>query len=73
MGSINNSPYEVVLEVDGRTLETEVDTGASVSLISHATQKALYPRAILGKPKLRVFIYTAPNHSGRHHGSQSEV
>ena len=58
VGSTNNYPYEVVLEVDGKRLRMEIDTGASVSLISQATQKSLYPGATLSKPKLRLSTYT---------------
>ena len=39
IGSLDNRPYEVQVEVNGKSLQMEIDTGAGVSLISQATQK----------------------------------
>ena len=36
----------------------EIDMGAGVSLISQATQKAMYPTALLSKPSLKLRSYT---------------
>ena len=40
-GSKRPSPYKVQLSVGGQTLEMEVDTGASLSVISEGTYKNL--------------------------------
>ena len=37
----------------------EVDTGAAVTLISQATQKDLFPQAVLQKSTLTLHTYTA--------------
>ena len=47
-----------LLQVDKCTCSRVLGTGASVSLISQATQKSLYPGATLSKPKLRLRTYT---------------
>ena len=40
-------PYMAVLEINGKPLKMEVDTGAAVTLIFQATQKDLFPQAVL--------------------------
>ena len=36
-------PFQVTVKVDGQNLAMEIDTGASLSLISEETQKSLWP------------------------------
>ena len=36
-------PFQVIVKVDGQNLAMEIDTGASLSLISEETQKSLWP------------------------------
>ena len=60
--SVNNkriNPYLVVVELNGEAVSMEIDTGAAVSLISHSTQTALFPKAVLTRPKVNLRTYTA--------------
>ena len=41
LGSKQPAPYKVQLSVGGQTLEMEIDTGASLSVISEGTNKNL--------------------------------
>ena len=41
--SVNNEPIQVKVTVDGAPLTMEVDTGASVSFVSEATYRQLWP------------------------------
>ena len=52
-------PYVAVVEVNGKPLKMEIDTGAAVTLISQKTQRKLFPNAILQKPTLTLRTYTA--------------
>ena len=52
-------PYKVTLDMNGKPLCMEIDTGTAVSLISERTKKALFPRVKLYKPKLKLHTYTA--------------
>ena len=49
----------VTLELNNKSVDMEVDTGAAVSLMSEATQKKLFPQAKLQKTTLRLQTYTA--------------
>ena len=53
------NPYTVVVELNGKLVSMEIDTGAAVSLVSRSTQTALFPHAILTKPKVQLRTYTA--------------
>ena len=41
LGSIDSSPYRVLMNIAGKLLEVEVDTGASLSVISEKTYENL--------------------------------
>lgn len=47
------SPYRMVVELDGKPVTMQIYTGAAVSLISHTTQTALFPQAVLTHPKVQ--------------------
>ena len=49
----------VTVEVNGKPLLMEVDTGAVVSLISRDTQTAQFPEAVLAKATLKLHTYTS--------------
>ena len=51
------------MEVDGQPLTMEIDTGASLSLVSSATYKCLWPTKKLCKSHVKVRTY-----SGEHIG-----
>ena len=73
-------PYLAVLEVNGKPMKMEVDTGAAVTLISQKTQKSLFPNAVLEKPGLKLPTYTTEpirvlgqmNVSVKHRGYQGQ-
>ena len=46
------------LEIDEVVVLMEVDTGAAVTLMSEETQKSLFPKVKLQKPKVRLQTYT---------------
>ena len=52
-------PYKAELEIIGKKVAMEIDTGAAVSLISHKTQKTIFPNTPLSKPTLTLRTYTA--------------
>ena len=54
-----SKPIVVTLELNSKSVDMEVDTGAAVSLMSEATQKKLFPQAKLQKTTLRLQTYTA--------------
>ena len=51
-------PLEVTVQVDGHQLVMEVDTGASLSLISHATYQQLWPRRPLKASSVNLRTYS---------------
>ena len=53
------NPYKAVLELDGKPVSMEIDTGAAVSIISENTQKSLFPTASLTVPTVRLRTYTS--------------
>ena len=52
-------PYKVVLQIEGRPVEMEVDTGASVSTMSKESCLALFPKVPLAKASVSPCTYTA--------------
>ena len=59
LGSSGTKPYRVVLEINGRPLTLDIDTGAAVSVISERTQKKLFPTTTLEKTDVKLRTYTA--------------
>ena len=59
LGCPSPSPYRVTLEINGKPLEMEIDTGATVSIISEITKKALFPKAKLNQTSLALHTYSA--------------
>ena len=57
VGGRSTQPYKAILEVNGRSLEMEIDTGAAVSIISKKTQESLFPR--VSKPSISLRTYTS--------------
>ena len=53
-----SKPIIVTLELKGKSVDMEVDTGAAISLMSEAAQKKLFPQAKLQKTTLRLQTYT---------------
>lgn len=51
-------PMTTSLEVDGRVLEMEIDTGASVSLVSEKTFERLWPGKLLRKTNIKLRTYS---------------
>ena len=51
-------PFEVDMVVDGQSLFMEIDTGASLSIVSAETQQQLWPDRCLEPTKARVRTYT---------------
>lgn len=54
-----SNPYRVVLQVNGKPVTMEIDTGAAVTLISQAMQESHFPTAKLDRPTLTLHTYTA--------------
>ena len=59
VGQKSSHPYQVTLELEGRAITMEIDTGASVSLISEELQKTVFPDAHLTKPTSTLRTYTS--------------
>ena len=55
----SSKPITVTPELNGKSLDMEVDTGAAVSLMSKTTQKKLFPQAKLQKTTMKLQTYTA--------------
>ena len=51
-------PFTTEMEINGKTLTTEIDTGASVSIISEQLQKQLFPKASVEPSPLQLQTYT---------------
>ena len=49
----------MTLELNGKSMDMEVDTGAAVSLMSQTTQKKLFSHAKLQKTTMKLQTYTA--------------
>ena len=56
--SDGRSPIDVELELDGHRIRMEIDTGASLSLVSEATFKRLWPGRPLEPSTVRLKTYT---------------
>ena len=51
-------PIKVKLEIQGKPVDMEVDTGAAVSIISEETYKKLFPNLNLQKVPIGLKTYT---------------
>ena len=40
---VRENPYKAVVELNGQPFRMEIDTGASVSLISQTTKRTIFP------------------------------
>ena len=59
LGAERANPYKATLQINGKPVAMQIDTGASVSLISQETQKCLSPTAALAKPEIQLRTYTS--------------
>ena len=50
--------YQVVMQIGGKPVEMEVDTGVTVSIISKEHWLVLFPKVILSKPSVSLHTYT---------------
>ena len=51
-------PFRTDIEVSGKILPMEIDTGASVSIISEQSQKHIFPQEEVGVSQLQLETYT---------------
>ena len=58
LGNPSLPPYKVAVELNGKTVEMEVDTGAAVSLISESTKRKLFPATQLSKSPVALCTYS---------------
>ena len=58
VGHSKSDPITVTLELNGKKLEMEVDTGATFSVISEATRQAVFPQETLRPSNLILKTYT---------------
>ena len=54
----SENPYKVTLTIEGQPVQMEIDTGASLSLVSEGTQQELWPTAVLQKTSVQLKTYT---------------
>ena len=54
-----SQPYQVMMQLDGKRVIMEVNTGAAVSVMSSKSLNSLFPRAILQKTTVRLRTYMA--------------
>ena len=59
VGTKPSHPYQVVVQINGKAVSMEIDTGASVSLMSQSLQETLFPAATQAKPTVKLRTYTA--------------
>lgn len=59
LGNYVPSPYQVTLQLNGKPLKKEINTGSAASLISKVTQEALFPGAPLSKCVLSLQTFTS--------------
>ena len=59
VGAGTDKPYKVMLDINGKPVVMEIDTGAAVSIISHHSQQKLFPKAKLIKPQVQLRTYTS--------------
>ena len=57
-GNTASQPIKIKLHVNDRPLEMEVDTGATVSIISETMQQEMFPQAKLCKSEILLKTYT---------------
>ena len=53
-----SNPVHIPVQVEGKSLIMELDTGAAVSIISETTRKEMFPNSTLHKSKLTLKTYT---------------
>ena len=58
LGEPLSHPFRTEMEVNGKTLNMEIDTGASVSIISADLQQRLFPEVPIDKSQLQLQTYT---------------
>ena len=58
MPKASENPYVVTLTVGGKSLQFEIDTGASLSLVSEATYRELWPDTPLHDTTVKLKTYT---------------
>ena len=58
MNDHTSEPYKVTVEVNGKKLQMELDTGAAVSIISDHTRQSLFADLPLRKSSLTLKTYT---------------
>ena len=51
------NPYKVAIQLDGREITVQIDTSVAVSIISQATLKIHFSRAVLAKPSVNLRTY----------------
>jgi len=54
----SKNPYKVTLSVEGKSVQMEIDTGASLSLVSEQTYKELWPATPLQKTTVKLKTHT---------------
>ena len=54
----SSHPYKTDIEINGKRVITEIDTGASVSIISVRQQTRIFPDAVIKKSPLQLQTYT---------------
>ena len=54
----SENPYKVTLTIEGKSVQMEIDTGASLSLVSEHTYQELWPTASLQKTAVKLKTYT---------------
>ena len=59
VGGPPSKPITVTVEIEGKSISMEVDTGSAVSLISQDTQKKCFPQAKLNSTPVVLQTYTA--------------
>ena len=59
LGTGTTASIFVDMELNGKMVRMELDTGAAASLISECTKESLFPRAPLQKPEVALRTYPA--------------
>ena len=55
----SSEPYQVTIQINGKPVIMEIDTGAAVSIISSQSCKSLFPKTTLQKPTVKLRTYMA--------------
>ena len=74
-------PFTTEMEINGKTLTMEIDTGASVSIISEQLQKQLFPKGSVEPSPLQLQTYTGERLgvigqiqvTARHHAQEKQL